>query len=254
MDAHEPRFPPLITGHAVVTGDDVFAGAVAGARAGKLEAGDLLWSLAPDVLDVAVVLEPDVPRAATAQAAFVAQVAFSECFGALSPPEVALTFGWPMTLNLNGARVGGLRMAVADNDDDIGAPHWIVLGLKATLQDEGASPDPGLNPDKTSFVEEGCGDIAATQLVESFAHHLLTWFHTWEEDGFRPVHEAYVFRADHYRKEASFTHGGSQVSGTFIGLDDNGAALLKQADGTVTSLDAMTAAEREADLLPEPAS
>ena len=251
MDAYEPRFPPLISGHALDAGEDVFAAAVAGARARDLEAGDFLWSRDPNVFDVAIVLEPDVARAATAQAAFVAQVAFADCFGALSPPEVALTFGWPMTVNLNGARIGRLRMGLADSDDAGGAPDWIVIGLSLALRHEHYTIDPGLVPDETTFEEEGCGDIGAAQLVESFARHLLTWFHTWEEDGFRTVHDAYVFRAENYREETTIAHDGREVAGTFMGLDDNGAALVRQADGALASLDAMAAMEHESDLAAE---
>lgn len=93
-------------------------------------------------------------------------------------------------------------------------------------------------PDVTTFEEEGCGDIAAAELVESYARHLMAWLHTWREDGFRPIHEHYLFRADGYNEETELGAPGNKIAGTFIGLDEHGGALMKDADGKVHALDA----------------
>ncbi|MCB1473351.1 MAG: biotin/lipoate--protein ligase family protein [Rhodobiaceae bacterium] len=239
--ARQPEFPPLITGHGVGEGVDAFAHAVAGARDGRYGAGDFVWSRSPVAFAAALVLEPDVPRARTYEMAFVAQVAFAECFGAIAPPEVALTFGWPATLRLNGARIGELQFALSPVDDADGAPDWLVVGLDLVLRHERYHVDPGEMPDVTTFEEEGCGDIEPLELVESFARHLLVWIHTWQDDGFRPVHDNYVFRADGYNEETEIAHAGKSHFGVFLGLDETGAALLRSADGEVVALDAAQA-------------
>lgn len=246
--AREPEFPPLLTGHAVEPGESAFERAVAGARDGSFGAGDVTWSRSRFTFDMAIVLEPDIVRDRAGEMAFVAQVAFAECFGAVSPPEVALTFGWPMTLRLNGARVGDMRLAVSDDDDAGGAPNWMVVALTLIMRHERYEVDPGLMPDVTTFEEEGCGEIETVDLVESFARHLLVWIHSWSEDGFREVHNMYVFRADGYKEETEIAHAGASHTGEFIGLDERGCALLKGADGKVIALDPMRAVLREADL------
>ncbi|MCB1482064.1 MAG: biotin/lipoate--protein ligase family protein [Rhodobiaceae bacterium] len=246
--ARDPEFPPLLTGHEISAEEDALARAVAGARGGSFGAGDFVWSRAHDVFDTALVLEPDIARERAAEIAFVAQVAFADCFGAISPPEVALTFGWPMTVRLNGGRIGELRLVVADADDDDGAPMWMVAGLRLVMRHEHYHVDPGKMPDVTTFEEEGCGDIDTVDLVEAFARHLLVWIHTWSEDGFKPVHDNYVFRADGYNEETTITHAGKAHDGTLIGLDERGAALMKTADGKVEALDPMLAVIREMDI------
>ena len=241
----DPEFPPLLTGHEIAEGGDALARAVAGARDSSFGAGDFVWSRSRDTFDTALVLEPDISRERACEIAFVAQVAFAECFGAVSPPEVAMTFGWPTTLRLNGGRIGELRLVVADADDDDGAPMWMVVGLRLVMRHEQYHVDPGKMPDVTTFEEEGCGDIDAVDLVESFARHMLVWIHTWTEDGFRPVHDNYVFRADGYNEETEISHAGRTRKGMLIGLDERGCALLKGEDGKVEALDATAAITSE---------
>ncbi|MFN0262996.1 biotin/lipoate--protein ligase family protein [Tepidamorphus sp. 3E244] len=235
----EPEFPPLLTGHEIGADEDAFVRATEGARAGRLEAGDFLWKRTRDAFDTAIVLEPDVPRARAAEFAFVAQVAFADSFGAISPPEVALTFGWPNALRLNGGRIGHLRLAISPEDDADGAPLWMVAGLSLVVRHERYDVEPGNMPDITTFEEEGCGDVDTIELISSFARHLLVWIHTWSEDGFAAVHETYLFRADGHKEDTELESGGQSASGTFMGLDENGGALIKRADGSMVALPAL---------------
>jgi hypothetical protein len=55
------------------------------------------------------------------------------------------------------------------------------------------------------------------------SRHFLTWLRRWEEDGFRPVHDAWRARA-----EPAMTVG----TAGFVGLDEDGRALLKGPAGT----------------------
>jgi BirA family biotin operon repressor/biotin-[acetyl-CoA-carboxylase] ligase len=54
----------------------------------------------------------------------------------------------------------------------------------------------------------------------------------WEDEGFAPVHQMWLFRAADLDKEFSFENRSKMVEGTMIGLDDNGGLMLR-ADGGV---------------------
>lgn len=236
----EPSFPPLMTGIAVDAGIDAFAAACEGAQAGEFGAGDFLWSRAIDRISVALVLEPDVERARAREMLFVAMVALADAIGANTPPEFAFTWMWPGTLRANGAAVGQMKFAEAAEDGDGAVPRWIVVGLSVRLFDTTA-PDfePGQMPDRTTLAEEGAGELDVSDMISSLSRHWLTWINRWESDGFRPVHDAWLYRADGYQQTATFPTANGEVTGTFLGLDEEGNLLLKlppPADGEVRVL------------------
>lgn len=241
MHLPDPEFPPLISGVAVKSPERPFDAAVKAVRQGEAAAGDLYWARNTARLDCAIVLEPEVGRARCLEMVFVAQIGFAESFGALAPPNSALTFRWPTEIRLNGGRIGRVTIAIAEDEQEAGIPAWMVIGLDVDIGENAGRADPGIDPDRTCLVEEGCGDLDRTALLESFARHLLTWVHSWEEDGFRTVADNYLFRADFYREAVRFGNGAGASEGMFIGLDEHGGMLLK-SDDKVTPIDGWAAA------------
>ncbi|WP_417768722.1 biotin/lipoate--protein ligase family protein [Stappia sp.] len=227
MDLPDPVFPPLLAGHAVAAGAVPFQLAIAGAKAGDFGAGDLLWSRAVERIELALVLEPEVGADRVSEMLFLAMVATTDAIGALIPPEIALTYLWPATLRANGATVGRVRLAHSAELDESGAPAWLVVGISLQLAPLGGPLEPGEVPHLTSLVDEGGTELDRTQAIESLSRHLLTWIHTWDVDGFGPVLENWLFRADGYRAEIVLETRDGPRSGRFVGLDERGNLLMK---------------------------
>jgi BirA family transcriptional regulator, biotin operon repressor / biotin---[acetyl-CoA-carboxylase] ligase len=243
MHLPDPVFPPLIRGYDVRAPEQAFASAVSGAQTGEFGAGDLVWARGAAKLECALVLEPEVAPARAAEMIAVSLVAFGDCFGALSPPEVALTFEWPTVIKVNGGRVGAVRAAMSAEQDEEGAPRWMVVGLGIDLHHaDRRNGEPGKTPDVTNLYEEGCGDMTRTQLLESFSRHLMTWVHLWETEGFREVHGALLNRLDGYREVVLVEIGGERLAGRFAGLDEAGAMLLETGEG-IRLLDMLSVVE-----------
>lgn len=237
----DPSFPPLLTGHPVLPPMEPFQAAVDAAECGGAEAGDLFWSCDPDEIAYAIVLEPDVGRDRAQEMLFVAMTAVADAIGAISPPELAVTWTWPSVIYANGARVGVAQMAFSSGDDEAGAPEWLVIGIRLALKPTGES-EPGKTPDRTTLWDEGAVDIDTVAALESLSRHFLTWVHRWEGDGFKPVHEAWLFRCDGYRKPVEIRTDKGSLAGTFAGLDESGNLLLKR-DGEAPQIDVLQAAE-----------
>ncbi len=241
MDQTEPVFPPLLNGVQVAATTSAFVAAVRKAVRGEVSAGDLVWSRGDDRMDVAIVLEPDVPAGRAALMLYTVMVALGDCFGALAPPEIGLYYKWPGKILVNSGEVGEARIAMAETRSGE-PPTWLVVGVTLRLLPEAGEDEPGLNPDRTNLWEEGCGELTCLQLVESFSRHLLTWINTWEDDGFKPVHETWVARAQAFEGDYALDWNGARLSGRFMTLDEGGNMLLKTDDGT-RSLDVMRAVE-----------
>lgn len=72
-------------------------------------------------------------------------------------------------------------------------PEWLVIGVEvplALMEDE-----PGRAPDRTTLHQEGCGGIAAAQLIESWSRHILVWINYWLDDGMARLHSEWSARA-----------------------------------------------------------
>lgn len=223
-------FPPLLRGQAAPTGRTPFQAAIAAARAGT-EAGLILHDLQPEHLAAAVVLAPEHPLEQAMGMVLVAANAFGDAFGNHAPPETPIHFEWPGTFRVNGARCGGLRVA-ADTRDPAAVPGWMVIGLDIPFMTVTAGLEPGETPDHTALWEEGCGDITPPALLGSWARHFLTWVHEWETDGMREVHKGWISRAHGLNAAAEVMLAGQTHRGTFTGLDEGGALLLKTDTGT----------------------
>lgn len=195
-----PHLPPLFRPRPLDR-DDPFAAATARAAASNdnddgEEAGTLLWSRRPDRLDLAVVLGPDRPLPETRLVVAVTLIALADALEALGPPTLAVSFGWPDRLLVNGALAGGVRFAAAPGTPEDDVPAWAVVGATVDILGDPDDPDPGRHPDRTALREEGFGDLEVPALLESFARHFLSWTDIWEDAGFQPAQVIWQRRLD----------------------------------------------------------
>jgi len=227
----EPQFPPLLKGVETRAGVDPFDKAVADAQTGRAEMGMLYWSPDDDTLRAAIVFEPEVPLLNAAPILCAVANGLNDCIGALAPPEVGVQHTWPDGIKLNGATCGGYRVQASSWHADT-VPDWMIVGV--TLAMTSTADDPGQRPDVTALAEEGCGHLSRVRLLESWSRHTLVWVNRWEEDGYRPIFEAWLARAAGRGGTVTVdTHEGP-VSGTFLGLDEHAGLLLKTDDGAAT--------------------
>lgn len=228
-----PNFPPLLTGHAVAPPADAFSHACRRAASGVAGAGDIFWGQSHADLDVAIVLEPEVGVAQAREMLFVAMVALGDCIGALGPPEVGIFYRWPGMILANGAEVGQARLAMADSDDGEAPPQWLVVGVTLAIRPARDAPDPGVDIERTTLWDEGCGDLGRNALLESYSRHLKTWIHRWETEGVRSVREAWLARAEGHGETVTIAYDGATKTGTFLGIDEAGGLILKAGETTL---------------------
>lgn len=236
MQIADPTFPPLLTGHAVDPPERAFETACARAAAGEAGAGDVLWSRNEARIEIAIVLEPEVGMETAAQMLPLCLVAIGDCLGALTPPQVGVTFTWPNIVCMNGAPAGLFHAAAAPTQGEGDVPDWMVLALDLHHKREEEDAEPGETPNRTWLSEEGGGELTHAEIIESYSRHFLTWLNMWNDDGFKPVHDSWMFRAQNKEEEITLTHRGRAHEGTFIGLDESGNLLLKETNAKVAAL------------------
>ncbi len=220
----EIAFPPLMSGLAVTGQEDPFETACQRAVLG-CDSGLLTYNLSADLMRAALVFAPEVPLLKAMAMLPTCGIGLQNALGALAPPEVAVHLEWGGGLRINGGRCGRLRVAASTSDPEA-TPDWLVVGLELPLWP--ASEDTGETPDQTALYAEGCADVKAPALLESWARHALHWIARWEEDGVEPLHAEWRGLA-HGLGEAGQWNG---ASGTFLGVDEDFGMLLREADTT----------------------
>ncbi|WP_386682302.1 DUF4444 domain-containing protein [Loktanella sp. R86503] len=216
-------FPPLFNGYASA-GDDPLTLACRAARDGT-EAGLVIHDIAPVTLRAAAVFAPDVPLHKAVIMLPLCALGFQNALGVLAPPVVAIHLGWDGTIYVNGGRCGHLTM-IASTDDPDALPDWLVIGLHLDLTPLG--DDGGTDPDRTALYAEGCGDVAASDLLSGWLRHTLSWLDTWDNQGIAPLHREWSGLA--HGLNATVTLAGQ--TGTLLGADEHLNALLKSGDET----------------------
>jgi BirA family biotin operon repressor/biotin-[acetyl-CoA-carboxylase] ligase len=220
----EASFPPLLSGQAVEGSVDPFEKACALAALG-CDGGLIVYNVAVNELRAAIVFAPEVALRDAMAMLPVCGIGFQNALGALAPPEVAVHLQWDGGILVNGASCGAFQVA-ASNDDPEAEPNWLVVGLQLPLWDLGENA--GATPDQTSLYGEGCADVDATQLLESWAKHTLVWINRWSDEDVKPVHSEWLGLVHGIGEETEI----AGVSGTFLGVDETFGMLLRDKDET----------------------
>ena len=208
-----PDFPPRIAGFAA---PEPRVAAIEAALQG-CDGGTIFWR-AGGVLEVALVLAPDVALGRAAQMLPLALVAMRDALGAIGPPELPVHLSWEGGFVVNGAEAGRGRI-VAPKVAPEAVPDWLVVHLTLRF-----APDGGAG---TALLEEGCGDIEPVALLESWSRHVLHRLSEWE-DGAGPLHAE--LRAAAWEVETK--------DASFLGRDE-GLGRLRRVGGA-TILDPLT--------------
>lgn len=230
-----PSLPPAYHLLPIPATGDAFSRARRIAAEGA-EDGTLVWSRLRNRLDCAVVLAPEAPLRESLLVVYAAMLGLGDGLGALAPPVVAVTFGWPDRLEVNGGTVGGVRVAAAAVErPEASVPSWMVVGVTVAIEADPKAAEPGHDPSRTTLREEGCGEIGAADLLESFGRHFLSWINRWQDDGFGPLRDAWTKRALARGRRVEVALPGVPLSGRFAGIDDAGGLLLIEEGRTLTA-------------------
>ena len=223
----EPVFPPLLRGHPAKAGENPFEHAQVMAALG-CDGGTVAYNIQADRLRVSIVFAPEVPLQDAMAMLPLCAVGFQNALGALAPPEVAVHLGWDGLICVNGAKCGAFRVVASTaKPDEI--PDWLIVGWELDLLQ--TDDTPGDTPDVTALYDEGCAEVSATQLVESWSRHMLTWLNRWLEDGNAPLHAEWMGLLRGVGEPIGET-------GVFLGTDERFGMLIR--DGAESHLRPLT--------------
>ncbi|WP_291863514.1 biotin/lipoate--protein ligase family protein [Bradyrhizobium sp.] len=170
---------------------DAFAhGCDIAARSG---AATLVWVRRYDLVEFAVVLEPDEPLVSARRAFFAGMNAVADAIAAHCPPEREVHFDWPDAIRFDGGLLGGARLGWPSDCAEDEVPAWLVFGVILRAADM-AHIEEAQAASGVSLLSEGFEMIDTDAIIESFARHLMTAFDQWNERGFEAIARDYLAR------------------------------------------------------------
>lgn len=185
------------------------------------------WISPPGNLYMSLLLRPGCRAGTAAQLGFAAALAVGEAILHWLPPRIELCYKWPNDVLLDGRKVSGILLesqAAAD-----GQTAWLVLGLGINLV---SSPDDNdVEHPATSLAAVGLGGVMPEAMLESVGEAFIGWYERWCSDGFAPVREAWLARAQGLGATIRVRLPGEEAAGCFAGLDEDGVLLLDGAEG-----------------------
>src|SRR5262245_4710454 len=168
---------------------DAFAHATA--IASEAGAGTLVWVGRFDLVEFALVVEPDEPLKAARRTFYAGMVALADALLVHAPPEKLIAFEWPDAIFVDGGLIGGGRLGWPVGAPEDARPDWLVFGATVRTVTTAAG-EPGLRPFAAALEEEGFDELGSGRLVEGFARHFMVAVDAWNESGFAAVAKKYL--------------------------------------------------------------
>ncbi|MEH6719656.1 MAG: biotin/lipoate--protein ligase family protein [Aurantimonas endophytica] len=158
-------------------------------------AGTLVWARRFHMTEFAVVLEPEEPLASARRVVYAAGNALADALAIHAPPQQPIGFDWPGGLRVDGALVGGLRLAWPTGAAEDAVPDWLVLGCSVRMIVMRAG-EPGFRPLLGGLDEQGFEELDPAALIEGFSRYFLREINEWNAEGFGAVQTRWLLRAE----------------------------------------------------------
>ena len=156
-------------------------------------AGTLVWVRRYDLVEFAVVLEPDEPLQSARRAFFAGMNAMGDAIAAHCPPERDVSFDWPDAIRFDAGLLGGARLGWPGDCAETDVPNWLVFAVILRAADM-VHLDEVQAAAGVSMLGAGFEMIDTDAIIGSFARHLMSAFDRWHEVGFAAIAKDYLER------------------------------------------------------------
>ena len=160
------------------------------------------------------------------QLSFVAALALDDALAGWVAPQRRV-LKWPNDLLLDGCKLAGILLERSG--------QAVVIGFGVNLVDYPG----GVHPPATSLAAAGIDPPSAVQLLAALRESFTAWRLRWQDWGFEPVRTRFLERAHGLgARLVARLSDGTELTGSFDGLDGDGALRLRLDGGTIRAIHA----------------
>ena len=177
------------------------------------------WASLAGNLAASVLVRPQPGEGPPQQLSFVAALALAD---AVAPwtGRLRLSLKWPNDVLLHGGKLAGILLERAIDTTVIG------FGVNIAVAPAGLNRKVACLADASDRPPSPAALLA--DLAVAFARHRAAW----REQGFAPVRRAWLTRATPIGWRIAVHRGDTQLAGTFAGIAEDGALLLREGSRT----------------------
>jgi BirA family biotin operon repressor/biotin-[acetyl-CoA-carboxylase] ligase len=183
------------------------------------------WVSQPGNLYASLLLTNPAPAARWPQLSFVAALAVHDAVVAAAPhlaPQLAVK--WPNDLLLAGAKFAGILIE-GSRAHEVGV---VVIGIGINCAS---------HPAETGYPATHIAGVAPDRLLEALAARMLARCAQWRAgEGFSAIRADWLARAAGLGQELRVRLAERDITGRFEALDETGSLVLRQADGSASTI------------------
>ena len=181
------------------------------------------WESPEGNLYISLLLRPGCDTAHAPRYGFVAALAVHDTVHSLLP-QSSVTLKWPNDVLVDGKKISGMLLEASSAPN--GRIFWLVVGIGLNVA---SHPEDALYP-STSLEERGASSVELEEILEMLLDRFYYWKKLLEEEGFKPVHDAWLEAAQKGR--LSVRMPDQTIEGEFVTLDALGNLVLRLKDGS----------------------
>ncbi len=178
-----------------------------------------------------IILRPNILPAYAPQLTLVSAIAAAETISAYlkKAPEVK----WPNDIIINSRKAAGILTEMNSEMDRI---NFVVIGIGVNLNITKKMFPEELRQIATSLKEETGRDISRIDFIQTLYMNMERWYKEYIKNGFEPVRKAWTDYFNMRGKMVKVQQLNNVIKGIAIGIDNDGALLLKGKDGKVARI------------------
>jgi BirA family transcriptional regulator, biotin operon repressor / biotin---[acetyl-CoA-carboxylase] ligase len=192
------------------------------------------WVSPPGVnLYLSVLLRPSVSASAAPQLNLLAAVAVADAIAEVC--QLSPIIKWPNDVLVAGKKVCGI---LAEMQTEAGELRAVILGIGVNINAPLSAFPEELREKASSLLLVSGRTVERSTFTASLLTHLEKCYVLWLEQGFAALRTAWeMYAASVLGKRIAVAAPEGTVTGTALGLDDDGALLVRsEADGEIHRL------------------
>ncbi len=188
------------------------------------------WQSDEGNLFLSLILKPEGGPVAAQAVSFAAALAINDAISGLMGQDAGISLKWPNDVLIGGRKASGLMIERAG----VPSEDTLILGVGINLVSHPTdTPYPA-----TDLAAEGAEGISVAAALGEFSHAFLKHYLCWKDQGFSPLREAWLARAEGIGAGLSVDIEGRRFDGIFRTIDETGALCLDLGRGAVKKITA----------------
>lgn len=180
---------------------------------------------------MSLVLRPRIPVHFTPQLTLLVAVALCRTIRKMEPLAVAIK--WPNDLLIEGKKISGILLESSAEDERL--KHVVAgIGISANMRADDYPPE--LREVGTSLAIASGKEWNRAELIQAFLAQFEALYELYHAEGFEPIRAAWEALAVSLGKPVRARTPKGDVAGVAESIDDMGALLVRQADGSMVKL------------------